>query len=508
MRGSKTASGERLLRFAKKQAPITLFLVLILPLWSAPVIAASRWLSEDSAFRVTLTASAGPYRRKDDLVVAPLPVSGLLSSAKAGGFLDASSLKLFEIKAVAVEVPCDYTAGKLLFNLAGQTAPLAKRTYHLYFNLTKDRPAVTERRGAILKPDEVLPGDNLVPNPSFEEQVEDSSGAVLSVEDIDRIYQTNLVPDAGLEKEGWELPVAKAPLKIKFEKGAGRAGSTGLVIEMHGAPQSRKQQIRSPVFEVKPKTLYRISLWQWLDKKPSTGGVKIALLFLNNNKRSVGRIWTHTVLKDTFGAWRQLSYQGWSPAEAQHAVVEIVADGLSDTRCVLGDFKVTGKEFPPGWNLKYHYGDPKMDMQLVGGDASDGNNAMKLWKPTLVGIAYGPTVTSHRFPVKPNTTYLGGGDIKVLEPGAKSTIFFKVYDKDGKSAMDGNNAFMCGTGGIIGTWEKVKNATKKTKPNAVWGVAGLSLGWGQGAVLFDNIYIKEAVSGQAVKVMVGAVERR
>jgi len=506
MRGSKSASGERLLRFAKKQAPITLFLVLILPLWSAPVIAASRWLSEDSAFRVTLTASAGPYSREDDLVVAPLPVSGLLSSAKAGGFLDVSSLKLFEIKAGAVEVPCDYTAGKLFFNLAGQTAPLAKRTYHLYFNLTKARPAVTERRGAILKPGEVLPGDNLVPNPSFEEQVEDSSGAVLSVEDIDRIYQTNLVPDGGLEKEGWELPVAEAPLEIKFEKGAGRDNSTGLVIEAQGAGQTQEYKIISPVFEVKPNTFYKFSLWQWLDKNPPTGLVRIKLIFLGENNKYAGNINAHPARKEAFGIWRQLSYQGWSSAYARLARVEIIYKGLSDTRCVLDDFKVTGKVFPPGWRLVYHYADAGMDMQLIGGDISDGKQVMK--------VSTGPrnrctaTVITKRFPVKPNTTYIGGGDIKVLEPGAKATVYFKVYDQAGKPAMDGNSAFLCGPSvGIIGTWEKVKKGAL-TKPNAAWGVAGISVGWGQGTVLFDNIYIKEAVSGQAVKVRVGSVERR
>jgi len=483
------------------------FLTTLVFAVSTSVCAATPWRVPDAPYRLTLTAAAGPYRRTDALVVTPLPADKLAAPARAAGFLDVVSLKLREAKDGAA-VPCDYVDGNLIFRMSGETAPLSKRTYRLYFNVVARKPASMDRRGAVLKEGEVVPGVNLVANPSFEAPVRDAAGAVLTPEQIAGIVRANLAPDPGMEKGEWGLPSAKAPAKVALEKGAGRNGGVGLVIEAKGDGPALTGVVASPVFKVKPKTFYRFAVWQWLDKKPPTGGLFPKLVFLDENKKYVANVNAYPARKGVFGSWRPLNYYGRSPASARSARIEIRFKGLGDTRCVFDDFRVGEKVSPPHWNAMYHFADPAMEMMVVGGDASDGERAMRI-STSAFGKRCTAVVAGDRLPLKPNTTYVGGGDIKVVKPGAAMVISLKVYDKDGKVASKSHSAFMTGPhrAAAAGGWEPAKGGAK-TPANAAWGQMVLSVGWGQGAALFDRIYLREAPSGEAVKVTAGAVEKR
>ena len=203
-----------------------------------------------------------------------------------------------------------------------------------------------------------------------------------------------------------------------------------------------------------------------------------------------------------------MTYQGVAPETARYARVWVVCKGLSDTRAVFDDFEAYEVVAPPKWHPVYHYADPGMEMDLAFGDAADGGRAMRLSAGPL-GARATAVYAGERFPVKAGTTYVGGGDIKVVKPGPAVVISFKVYDKDGKVATKSHSAFMAGPhrAATAGGWEPYKGG-HTTPANAAWGQMVLSVGWGQGTALFDNIYLREAPGGEAVKVTLGAVEKR
>ena len=471
---------------------------------------AAEWQAQDLAYRVALTAEAGPYRRTDAMVMVPVSAAKLVRSAKATGFLDVASLKLIEAGSNTA-TPCDYVDGNLIFRMTGQTAPLSKRTYRLHFNTVARKPASRDRRGAVLKESEVVPGVNLVANPSFEAPVKDARGNVLSDAEIVRIQGANLIPDADLEKGEWTIPEVKEPLKVALEKGPGRNDSTGLSIAATGATPNRDVSAVSPLFEVKPGAFYRFRLWQWLDKKPPTGRVSPLLRFYDDDKRlssGAGRfIPVHSALKAK-GEWRQMTYQGIAPQTARYAQAWVVCRGLSDTRAAFDDFEAYEVLSAPGWHPSFHYADPAMEMGLAFGDAPDGERAMRLSAGPL-GARATAVYVSDRFPVKAGTTYVGGGEIKIVKPGPAVVISFKVYDKDGKVASKSHTAFMAGPhrAAVAGGWEPYKGGYT-TPANAAWGQMVLSVGWGQGEAMFDKIYLHETPGGEAVKVTPGAVEKR
>ena len=120
----------------------------------------------------------------------------------------------------------------------------------------------------------------------------------------------------------------------------------------------------------------------------------------------------------------------------------------------------------------------------------------------------GVTLVSDRFPVKPDTTYIGGADIRVLKPGPAMVMSCQVYDRDGAPAMDSHSAFMAGMdrAAASGGWETAKNGMR-TKTNAAWGQVTLSVAWGHGAGLFDNVWLREAPAGEPVRVRTGGTVR-
>ena len=102
---------------------------------------------------------------------------------------------------------------------------------------------------------------------------------------------------------------------------------------------------------------------------------------------------------------------------------------------------------------------------------------------------------------------LGGCSAKLIETGASTCFSFAAFDKDGKSAMDTWNVFSAGAGGVPGKWEMTRGAGK-TKPNAVWGEMGVSVGWGKGEALFDSVFLREVPTGDPPKLTFGAVEQK
>lgn len=463
------------------------------------------WVMKDSPYRVPIELASGPYKRKDELVIVPLEAADMLKSAKPKGHWDASSLKLFEIKTDgAVEVPCDYADAKLIFRLSGETPPLTTRNYHLYFSLSKKPPGNHERRGSVPGAEEPLPGENIVPNPSFEEPVVDAAGSVIDALQLEKLRNTNLVPDANLEKGEWQLPQVAEPLKVALEKGAGRDGSAGLLIKVKGEVASPEFTVSSPHFPIKPRSRYQIRFWQWLDQQPPTGNADGVLLFLDGEKKPIANVPAYSMDKLN-GEWRQLTYLGEAPEAARFGMVLVRGRQLTDTRCIFDNFEVYERVAAPGWGAIYHYADPGMEIEFVRGDAADGKQAVKISTSPLGGRCTAGTI-SKRFPIKPNTVYAGRCWIKLLEEGAANSFSLGAFDKDGKPAMDTWNVFMAG-GGVRGRWEQVRSAGK-TKPNAAWGEIVLSIGWGKGAALFDSVCLKEVPAGQPVKVTVGKMEKR
>ncbi len=458
------------------------------------------------SFRLPITAHAGAYRRADDLILTPLASSNLTAKTGTQSFLEVSSLKLFELKkGGAGAVPCDYADGRLIFRLAGKTEPLTHRKLHLYYNMVAVQPKAAERRGAVLTSDEPLPGQNLVANWSFEEPVKDATGAVLSDAEIDKLQHTNLVPDPGFEKGDWDLPTNAAPLKVALERGAGRDGGMGLVIEAKAATPSGSFVISSKRFPVKPKAIYQPRVWQWLDKQPPTGSANPFLFFLDETGKPLP-VQVQAYCSDKpDGNWHQATYLGTAPDNACFGVIQIHFGKLTDTRCVFDDFEVYERVNPPSWLAGYHSADPGMEVQLASGDAADGNRAIRLRTSQLGGRCTASAV-SKRFPIRPNTTYAGGCSAKVIEAAA-TAFSFAAFDKDGKPAMDTWNVFSGGAGGVIGKWETTRSAGR-TKPNAVWGEMLVSVGWGKGEALFDNIFLRETPTGDAVKITFGRVQKK
>ena len=139
----------------------------------------AEWWNDDWHYRVPVTVASGLYDRTDCLASVPLALAAMAKQAGIAKGIDADSLRIVEVTdGRAREIPSAYRkhnrggrSGTLIWQLSGKTPSLSERCYQVYFDSLgsgRQPPRYPPIPGA-----EVVSGENIVPNSSFEEVAED-----------------------------------------------------------------------------------------------------------------------------------------------------------------------------------------------------------------------------------------------------------------------------------------------------------------------------------------------
>lgn len=252
--------------------------------------AADTWAFPDLPFRVTATAQAGLYQRKDEAVACKLDPDKLMQAARQlpGAVLDINSLRVCgEAKGTQNEIPSypSKDSPELRWRLKGKLEPLTRKTFWIYFDAKGAQPRA--------RPDYPPPGDlagieNLVRNGGFEEA---------------QAYN-------GDRPEGWDIV-----LTGNNEKGE---GDIQLVSEpVHGGKRAVRLQPLDNKFcfgqekiPIQPDTLYRLSAWIKLDERNPVQNLNVAGRAYVFGDQGQGQGVIDFTATPLFGQWTHASHTG------------------------------------------------------------------------------------------------------------------------------------------------------------------------------------------------------
>lgn len=265
------------------------------------------WWNGNWRYRVPVTVDAGLYDRTDCLISIPLALGAMAEQVGMAKGIDADSLRVVEVRdGRAREVPSAYrkpkgvgSSGTLIWRLSGELPSWTERRYQIYFDsLGSVRPPA---QYPAIPGAGVASGENMVPNPGFEEVGED--GQPVGWERVGVTKDT--IGQASASRE--HAHRGAYCLHLAKPEGEGKS----YMYSCHGW--------RTPI-PAKPKAKYRLSAWT-----KATGKSRhcIGFYFLADGWQNTQTRVYEILCGQSAHDWQRLTAYLTAPADAKYIHIRL-----------------------------------------------------------------------------------------------------------------------------------------------------------------------------------------